>query len=98
MEAASPSRGYSGKPDRSFQIKGYSIFPNHLTDIIILFFWKAITMLIGFCSPAFAISPHSYLVPGFTLQSGLGGHSSTTIYVFMQIVKKTRFISTNLCK
>jgi putative Mn2+ efflux pump MntP len=74
MEAAYPSRGYSGQPDRNFPMKCYSTFPNHLTDIITLFFWKAITMLIGFCSPAFATSPH--LVPqfmGFTLQSGLGG-------------------------
>ncbi|WP_344849392.1 hypothetical protein [Pedobacter jeongneungensis] len=51
------------------------LIPNH-------FFWKSVTLLIGFYSPAFASSPHSCLAAGFTRQSGLGGQDIAAIFGF----------------
>jgi len=50
---------------------------------------KAVLLAFGLFSPAFASSPHSYLAPGFTRQSGLKGHNIAPIFVFWQNAEKT---------
>ncbi|ARS38733.1 hypothetical protein CA265_03180 [Sphingobacteriaceae bacterium GW460-11-11-14-LB5] len=74
MEAASPDS--SSGIQRTARPKLPDEIPQHLSTkalIFSMFFWKAGHKHFGFYCPAFASSPHSCLVPGFTRQSGLGG-------------------------
>jgi hypothetical protein len=82
------SSGFSAQPDRTTPMEGYSTFPDHLPHIITFFFGKQFTSVSVSTVPPSLPSPYSCLVPGFTFQSGLGGHNIATILVLIPVGEK----------